>query len=156
MKKAVILAGLIVATVGSGLAYADMRSGRGGPQQMPSFEELDLNGDGFVTMEELESQKTERFSETDLNGDGVLSVDEIAENIRAGAEERAQRMIERGDENGDGVISVDELPDRGNMAERLFDRVDQDGDGMVSAEEFEAALQHMQERRHGGPRGGNH
>ena len=147
MKNAVILAGLIALTAGSSMVYAEGRGGPGGRGQMPSFEELDLNGDGFVTIEEMQAQGEARFEESDLNGDGEVTVEELAEKIRANADEAAARMLERGDKNEDGVITLEEMSRDGDMAERMFERVDQDGDGQISAEEFAAMQEHMQDRR---------
>jgi Ca2+-binding EF-hand superfamily protein len=41
------------------------------------FEEMDLNGDGAVTLEEMEGAREARFAEADANGDGVLDRDEL-------------------------------------------------------------------------------
>lgn len=52
--------------------------GRGGP---PSFEELDVDGDGTVTETEffapMLEHGEERFARMDENGDGVLTDDEL-------------------------------------------------------------------------------
>lgn len=52
--------------------------GRGGP---PSFEELDVDGDGVVTETEffapMLEHGEERFARMDENGDGTLTSDEL-------------------------------------------------------------------------------
>jgi hypothetical protein len=45
------------------------------------------NGDGAVTLEEMEGAREARFAEADANGDGVLDRDELL----AGASERMAR-----------------------------------------------------------------
>jgi Ca2+-binding EF-hand superfamily protein len=46
------------------------------------FEEMDLNGDGAVTLEEMEGAREARFAEADANGDGVLDRDELLAEAR--------------------------------------------------------------------------
>jgi Ca2+-binding EF-hand superfamily protein len=81
----------------------------GGPRMV--FEEMDLNGDGAVTLEEMEGARAARFAEADANGDGALDRDEL---LAAGAERMARgidRMLERADADGDGAVTLEELAD---------------------------------------------
>ena len=131
---------ILLASVGVvGTANAFGGGQRGG--EMPSFEELDTDGDGVVSAEELAAHADARFDSMDTDGDGVLSVEEITAMIEAEASSRAargvERMIERLDENDDGVISEDEMPERGQS--RLIEHLDEDEDGVISSDEFEAA-----------------
>ncbi len=144
-----VLSGLVVA---AGAASAEGHRG-----DRPDFATLDLNGDGALSIEELQAQGEARFADVDTNGDGGLSTDELIAAANDRAQDRAAQMIERHDENGDGMLQLDEMPRRGeDRADRMFDRIDADDDGLISAEEFEAAKERMGERRGGrdkGPRG---
>lgn len=106
----------------------------------PDFAMLDRDGDGSVTLEELQSLSAARFTAADTNDDGALSAAEMAAAAAARAQDRASRLIARFDTNADGVLQMAEMPDRGqDRAERIFERVDTDADGLMSEAEFEAA-----------------
>jgi len=142
-----------VGVVGTASAFGAPRGG----ENAPTFEELDTNADGIVSLEELEAQSEAHFANLDSDGDGVISADEMSAMIEANLSGRAargvERMIERFDDNGDGVLSEDELPQRNHS--RMLENVDADEDGAISAEEFEAAKEKRGERGdHGGKRGG--
>ncbi len=128
---------ILLASVGI-VGAANAIGGRGG--DMPTFEELDTNGDGVVSVDELAAFGDSRFAEMDTDGDGVLSVEEITAMIEAEMSERAakgvERMMEQLDANDDGVISEDEMPERDHT--RMIDHLDEDEDGGISKEEFEA------------------
>lgn len=137
---------------------------RGG--ERPSFETLDANSDGQVTLIELQAhratQGAERFAQTDTNSDGALSLEEMTakadEERMARATRRAKRMIERLDANDDGLIQQSELSEREgrpDRAEEMFAKLDTDSSGGLSAEEFEAAKKEMRGGRDGGRHGGN-
>lgn len=119
---------------------ADAHGGkRGGGGERPSFSELDVNGDGQLTLAELTAFAEGRFNERDTNGDGGLSAEEmlaaVDEDRQDRAERRIERMMERADDNGDGLIQFDEIgPDDGG--ERRFSRMDTNDDGVVTEEEF--------------------
>lgn len=131
---AALLSGVVLA---AGAAQAEDH------RERPDFATLDLNGDGFLSLEELQTQGEARFADVDTNGDGGLSADELIAAAGNRASERAARMIERHDDNSDGLLQIGEMPRRGgDRAEQMFDRVDADGDGVISLEEFETAKNH--------------
>ena len=145
MKRQILMAALLSGlVVAAGAASADGHRG-----ERPDFATLDLNGDGMLSLEELQNQGEARFAAADTNGDGGLSAEELIAAAGARAAERAEQMIERHDENGDGVLQIDEMPRPGDRADRMFDRVDADEDGLISEAEFEAAKDRMGERRGG-------
>lgn len=156
MKTALLMAAITAGLVASVAQAADNDDrGRRGPER-PGFEQLDLNGDGQLTLEELQGQHEARFAEMDANGDGTVTAEELAAKMTQAVVDRAAKMVERLDENGDGVLQADEMEPgerRGNMAERMFGHADANEDGVVTAEEFEAAMEDAKER--GGRRGGN-
>lgn len=151
---------LLMAAVAAGVtlaASAEARDGHGPRMQMPTFEELDLNGDGGVTAEEvttaMQARAEARFAEADTNGDGALSAEEMLARAESARQDRlADRItkrIERADANGDGVLQMEELRaarGEGRSPDRLFNRFDADENGSLSAEEF-AEAQAMMERR---------
>ena len=163
---------LLVTSIAAGLslaASAEAREGnRGARMDMPTFEQLDTDGDGGITLQEIQAAMTAnaqtRFTETDTNGDGGLSVEEMtakaSEDAAARATRRAERHLENADANGDGLLQADEIAAhrdehsgrRGPNPQRMFERVDADNNGSVSLEEYEEARAHMAER---GPRGDN-
>lgn len=137
-------AGAAVALAGT-FAMAD---GRKDHHRGFSFEKIDTNADGFLTVAEIEQAHAVRFSEKDANNDGFLTKDEIKAHMQAKAAERGKdvkaermdkrldRMFERVDANDDGKISLEEMPHRG--AAKIMERLDKDNDGRISKAEAEA------------------
>jgi Ca2+-binding EF-hand superfamily protein len=149
---------LIITSLAIGLgataAFADgNRMGERGGHMPISFDMLDTDGNGQLTLEEVQTAPQARFAQADTNGDGQLDKDELIARAQADIADRVAKMIEKRDENGDGVLSAEELaPKRaGKGAERMFKRVDANDDGVVTQEEFDTAMQKRGER--GGPRG---
>ena len=123
-----------------------------GKHERPSFEQLDINGDGKITQDEMKARGEARFKEADANGDGMLSQDELAAKGSERAAKHAAKMIERHDTDGDGQLSQDEMKsgmkgkkghDRGA---KMFEKADTDGDGGISKAEFDAMKEKMGER----------
>lgn len=121
-----------------------------GPRHDPAviFERLDADGDGAVSLAELEAMRAARFAQTDADGDGRLDRDELL--ARAG--HRADRMIERLDSDGDGAITAEEFAAAragrgGPDPARVIARFDTDGDGALTRAEFDAGLARMREHR---------
>ena len=161
MKRTYLITGIVVTAL-SVTAVAASANGFDGKKRghgpRINFEEVDTNGDGFLSQAELEAHGAARFATADTNGDGVLSADELQAAMEARAADRAKRgsekMIERMDANGDGVLSQDEMKPRGDRTARMFERLDKDGDGQISKEEFEAAREKMRDGRKGKKRHG--
>ena len=149
MKNTVFL-GLIAATaiaIAGGSALA-----RGGLHGAPvDFETLDSNGDGQITLEEMQAERAARVARADTDGDGFLTQEELEAAASERAAAFASRMIERLDADEDGRLSAEEMqkPERAERAERRFDRVDTNDDGAISQAEFDAAREKMKDRRQG-------
>ena len=146
MKTTLLITGIV-----AGLALTTLdASAQGMRGDRPDFATLDADGDGLVTLEELQAQGIARFEDVDTDGSGTLSAEEMAAardaRMAERAESRISRVIERLDTDEDGAVSFEELQARGgDRAERMFERADADGDGAISAEEFEE----VKERRGG-------
>jgi len=98
--------------------------------------ELDVDGDGAVTREEMETEVKQTFSGCDRNGDGRLTGDEYggpggARTAMGGFVKQHASEI---DADGDGVLTPAELLDIGL---RMFDKADANGDGKLSGEDVE-------------------
>ncbi|WP_157946944.1 EF-hand domain-containing protein [Thalassobius sp. I31.1] len=149
-----IALGLMITAVGPAAA------GPHGDREPVAFSDIDANGDGEITAEEFvtfrTAKRTARFEETDTNNDGLLSEEEIKEAGGRRAARRASRMMDRFDANDDGLLSMDEMPTHGGRGDRggngdaresFMERFDEDNNGSINEAEFEAAKEHMQERR---------
>lgn len=148
-KTALLISGALVVLMGTaGIASAkgmghDGQGPRGAFMQ-EMFAQIDADGDGKITKEEMEAFKTARFEAADTDGDGKLSYEELGAVRDARRVERAQKMVERLDTDGDGLLNADELaaarPGReGRGPEAMFDRLDADGDGALTLEEIQSA-----------------
>ena len=161
MIKALTLATLIplgvVAAAGVSQAQG-FGPGLGQGSGAPIFENLDADGSGGLTLQELTSARSGMVMRADSDGDGLVTEAELEAMLEEQAAARVARLIERLDGNEDGAISAEEIAAareaaaderREARAQRLFDRVDADGDGESSAAEFDAARERFQDRRGG-------
>jgi len=142
-----IVAAATVLTIGSVAVHAQGQKMDHGPKM--TFQQLDTDGNGEITQEEMQARATARFSEADANGDGLLSLEEMQTRARDQADKRAALMLERFDTDGDGALSADEMP-KPRRQGYMFDRVDQDDSGGISEQEFAEAREKMKEHRMGG------
>lgn len=168
MKRAVLISGLmalaLAGTAVVGVAASDDRAsgkpGMGHRGAMLNFDEIDANGDGKITADEMQAYADLRFDGADTNGDGYVDAAELQAHILAQTtarlEERSTRMIARLDKDGDGKLSAEEMRagprghrGEGDRFERMLARFDTDGDGAISREEMDAARAAWSER---GPR----
>jgi len=117
------------------------KQGHRGPNGMQKLlKTVDADGDGAVTVAEIEDFKVAQLSGADGDADGALNIDEFDTIYRALTRSRMVDMFQNFDEDGDGVISTAELDDRVNS---VIKRMDRNGDGTLTPEDG---------RRGGGPR----
>lgn len=141
----------LIAAMAAGLMLPALDASAQQARGKPDFATLDANGDGALTMAELEAHGQGRFAAADTDSDGVLTREELAAAAEGRAAQAVERMLSRLDTNGDGNISQDELPDRSDRVGQMFTRADTNEDGTLSAEEFEDARPARGEGRgHGG------
>ncbi|WP_239520754.1 calcium-binding protein [Pseudooceanicola aestuarii] len=171
--KRIIFLGTLTAMALTGAAGA-MAHPRGGDRMGPEarFEQMDTNGDGKVTQDEIRARAADRFAKADADGDGFLSADEMVAGMKAREEERAKareaakaermdkmasRMIARLDADDDGKVSAAELEAGPDRTTRMFERLDKDKDGAISAEEMADAGKKGERRmKRDDHRGGEH
>lgn len=157
MTKSPLIASALlgVSILGLSAAHAqEERSPREGHRGHPPharMAEMDVNGDGVISLDEIQSRETEQFANVDANNDGQVDAAEMvafqearrAEQMRERESRRVARMIEHLDADGDGSLSVEEFTSR---PREMFARLDTDGDGQISAEEREAMREARRER----------
>ncbi|WP_299349953.1 EF-hand domain-containing protein [uncultured Shimia sp.] len=157
MKRALIISGVVAAAIGVTAVAVQAKSfGKGfgprGPMPM-EFSQLDINGDGQMTKEEMQAFGEQRFAEADTDGDGFLSMEEMkahmVKEIEARFDKHGDKMLERKDANGDGKLSLEEMRPNEKRQDKMFARMDADSDGVITQEEFDAARSKMAERRQG-------
>jgi Ca2+-binding EF-hand superfamily protein len=135
LAKTTIIGATVIALMGSVSVANAKQHGSKGPRV--SFEQLDMNGDGFITKTELQAAHEARFAKNDTDGDGFLSVEELeASKSKMGkgkkggegkSERKKARMMRYLDENGDGKIALSEIPT--DRMDRMIEKLDADDDG---------------------------
>ena len=100
---------------------------------------------GPISIEKAQARATERFADVDANGDGKVTPDELFSEERRAARitEKQQRKFERLDADGDGAITAEEFAKR---IERLA-KLDQNNDGTVTRDELRAGKRGKDSKR---------
>ena len=111
---------------------------------------FDLDGDGKVTLEEINTDQARIFTALDVDDDKSMSVDEIKRRGRSLLIFRTTTLFDLLDSNGDGKLSVVEVQ---APSQRWFKRYDANGNGIMEAEELPES--HKRGGRGGGRRGGH-
>ncbi|WP_417808967.1 EF-hand domain-containing protein [Thioclava sp.] len=122
--------------------------------------EIDTNGDGSITLDEIQAKRVADAKALDANGDGMISQDELVNfelaKQKARIEARVAQRFAAQDVNGDGELSAAELIER-PMPTRMFERMDRNNDGALSPDEMQVARKMMRDRMGGhNERGGKH
>jgi Ca2+-binding EF-hand superfamily protein len=104
------------------------------------FESFDLNKDGFITPEEMETAGASEFDRIDKDKNGTISITEYLADSPDASDDEVRRirnrfavMDKRG--NGDGVVSKPEFIAFGKFVISVADQ-NGDRDGRMSREEF--------------------
>lgn len=74
MKKILITLSALMLSVSSFTVFSNEQ-----PPRPPSFEQMDANGDGELSKDEVKGPLADKFDELDADGSGSLSEDELPE-----------------------------------------------------------------------------
>ncbi len=150
----VIGLGAIGATVIPAMAkHHGEHHGKNYGDKKAKFAEMDTNGDGAVSLDELTANATakiqERFTKMDTNGDGQVTEDELTSRKDKGKKGKKGKYggkhggkyggimsFDSLDANDDGTVALDELT---AYAQEIFTKMDADGDGQVTKDEIKSA-----------------
>lgn len=126
-----------------------------GGDDWPRFDlkNFDTDGDGKVTLAEIQGKRAAEAKSLDADGDGKISADELINadlaRARTFIEARVKARIAAQDTDGDGLLSAAELA-APVAPVGLFERLDTDNDGALSEAELAAVQNRMM--RFGGDR----
>ncbi|WP_430462153.1 EF-hand domain-containing protein [Thalassolituus sp. LLYu03] len=111
------------------------------PGKAKSFSQLDTDGSGYLTEDEVSDDRflADKFSELDTNNDGTLTEDELKQPGQGGQDggkgAGQPPSFSDLDTDGDGEISQDEAASDRFLSE-MFDKMDRDGSGTLSEDEM--------------------
>jgi len=153
MYGRIMVAAFALAVIDCGIALAEPGNASKGEAL---FKQLDLNGDGFVTQDEVPQEK-KRFwdrllATSDADEDGRLSRDELAAGLKPSrpqrpleekqsselpGADRVKALIAEMDADGDGTITAGEVPEKHQAVfSKLLERADRDEDGQLDRREM--------------------
>jgi Ca2+-binding EF-hand superfamily protein len=121
--------GVILMASASCTAFA---AGPGFPRTEKSFNQLDGDKDGKLSVAEIEPRSEKYLFRLDQNADGSLTKEEIEAWLQKGLQRRRDLMLADYDADRDGAISRQELS---TFVSAEFGKADKDGDGSISLEE---------------------
>jgi Ca2+-binding EF-hand superfamily protein len=102
------------------------------PRAERSFQRLDTDKDGKVTMNEWKPKAEKRFLRLDDDQNGTVTTPEIDAWLKRGIDKRKERMLSRLDQNKDGSVTRDEVD---AYIDALFNGADGDKDGGLTLAE---------------------
>ncbi|WP_069472016.1 EF-hand domain-containing protein [Candidatus Marithrix sp. Canyon 246] len=139
--KTIMLSSAVVLSLTMGTAIAEPNMAN------RLLEQFDVNQDGSISGEEVQSVLDQKFTTADTNTDGLLTQEEITVAHELEHQERAAKRFAELDTDGSGSLSLDEFQagkppadKHGGRSEGMFSRLDLDGDGMLSSLEKNAPL----------------
>ncbi|MEM6415742.1 MAG: hypothetical protein AAF720_13920 [Pseudomonadota bacterium] len=124
-RSITILAGSVACLTAIGITTALAGPGSRG------FDELDTDGDGRVAVSDFSDRAAERAKKADVDGDGFVTREELEAMKQKRRDEMKKRRFP--DDNGDGVVSRSEFE---GAARKRFDELDTNGDGVLSEDEI--------------------
>lgn len=127
---------IAIALAGSLFAGGALAQSSGAADAAPTLPRilniLDTNGDGKVTLDEIEAEQKRLIGAADLNGDGKLSVDEFRRRGRWFQRLHTTTLFDLMDADGDQVLSAEEIA---APSARWFKRYDKNADGGLVTDE---------------------
>jgi Ca2+-binding EF-hand superfamily protein len=99
------------------------------PKAQKTFDRLDINKDGKLSLAEFTPVAEKKFLSIDMNKDEAVSAAEIDASLQAALERRRNRILANLDADKNGVISRTELD---KYVEAMVTGADTDSDGGVS------------------------
>jgi Ca2+-binding EF-hand superfamily protein len=116
----------------AGVSCTAFAAGPGFPRTEKSFNQLDGDKDGKLSVAEVGPRSEKYLFRLDQNADGSLTKEEIEAWLQKGLERRRDLMLADYDADRDGAISRQELS---TFVTAEFGKADKDGDGSISLEE---------------------
>lgn len=112
--------------------------GERGPRH-GKMQKLDADGSGTLSADEVEGTRlAEHFAEIDTDGDGELTKEELKAGHKGRKGKRGKgKRGKKLDKDGNGSLSAAEV--EGTRLAEAFSEIDADGDGELSKEEMKAA-----------------
>lgn len=141
-KESITVLAVVVGLVATSAQAREEGHKDGGPKLEERFSQIDADGDGQVTAQELQAQGAARFAAADANGDGALTAEEMT---GASQGKHKERLLKRFDTDGDGALSAAELEKvgegkMGKRAAKRFEKLDADNSGSVTMEEMQVRM----------------
>lgn len=99
---------------------------RGGMKR--AFERYDVNKDGVITQEEVDTVIVDRFNSFS-GDDSAISLDDFRAAWIDQSRDRMVRAFQRIDRDGNGAVTAEEYD---TASERMFSRLDRDGNGELT------------------------
>ena len=140
MMKTIMLSSAVVLSLTMGTAIAEPNMAN------RLLEQFDVNQDGSISGEEVQSVLDQKFTTADTNTDGLLTQEEITVAREVEHQERAASRFAELDTDGNGSLSLEEFQagkppaEHGDRSEGMLSQLDLDGDGMLSSIEMNSPL----------------
>ncbi|MEO1018997.1 MAG: EF-hand domain-containing protein [Pseudomonadota bacterium] len=113
------------------------RGGHGPRAGWVFLETFDLDGNGEITQEEINTYRSNQITEFDTDGDGQLTLEEYEALWLDAMRERMVDRFQGHDDDGDGIVTLEEFSEPYSS---MVERRDRNDDGVLSADDM---------RRHG-------
>ena len=129
----------------------EQRESGGVPNVTELIKEMDANGDGKLSKEEVKGPLAEDFSKIDTNEDGVIDLDELEASLDSMDKPReisAEKVLKEIDDNEDGLLNELEVAakDRRELVNN-FKIIDTDEDGQLNLEELKTFYSSMKKEK---------